>query len=403
MGRRRERRATRAGGRRLCAAALASLGLVAVVSFGSPASAASTGGSNASGGADAAGTVWLCRPGLARNPCTASLTTTVVPASGKKTVVYSKPAANPTIDCFYVYPTVSEQQTPNANLTIDPEETAVAEAQASRFSQVCSVYAPMYPQLTLSAIGGKGLSAQAEATAYGGVLSAWKDYLAHYNRGRGVVLIGHSQGAAMLIALIKSQIDPKPAVRRRLVSALLMGGNVSVPVGRGVGGDFQHVAACETSSSLHCVVAYSSFLDPPPPDSLFGRVGQGVSSLSGQKAQATLQVLCSNPQSLTGARQLSPYFPTAQFPGILGTEAHLPAAPSTPWVTYPGLYRATCMTSGGATWLQVTPVGPPGDPRPVVTQSLGPTWGLHLVDVNIALGNLVSLVRDQAAAFAHAR
>jgi uncharacterized ferredoxin-like protein len=43
----------------------------------------------------------------------------------------------------------------------------------------------------------------------------------------------------------------------------------------------------------------------------------------------------------------------------------------------------------------------PGDHRPVVHQVLGPRWGLHLVDINIALGNLVDLVDDQSKAYAH--
>jgi hypothetical protein len=30
---------------------------------------------------------------------------------------------------------------------------------------------------------------------------------------------------------------------------------------------------------------------------------------------------------------------------------------------------------------------------------LGPTWGLHLADVTIALGNLVDLVRSQARSY----
>ncbi len=68
----------------------------------------------------------------------------------------------------------------------------------------------------------------------------------------------------------------------------------------------------------------------------------------------------------------------------------------TPWVVFPGLYKSACTTRDGATWLQVTTTGRSGDTRPVVTQSLGPTWGLHLVDVNIALGNLVSDLRHQA-------
>ena len=53
-----------------------------------------------------------------------------------------------------MYPTVSTQPTANANLTMDPQETAVAVAQASRFSQVCNVYAPMYRQLTVAGIEG---------------------------------------------------------------------------------------------------------------------------------------------------------------------------------------------------------------------------------------------------------
>ena len=161
--------------------------------------------------ASATPTVWLCRPGLAKNPCTAPLTTTVVRPNGSRSIQTARPARNPPIDCFYVYPTVSQQKAVNANLHIDPQEQAVAHAQASRFSQVCRVYAPMYPQLTLSAIskGPTAIPAQGAVTAYLGVLSAWKDYLAHYNHGRGVVLIGHSQGASLLVPLMQREIDPE--------------------------------------------------------------------------------------------------------------------------------------------------------------------------------------------------
>src|SRR6476660_6533597 len=103
--------------------------------------------------AAAADTVWLCRPGLPSNPCTTPRTATRIAADGTKTV---EPAAKPgprDIDCFYVYPTVSLQPTVNANLDIEPNETGVALAQASRYSQVCKVYAPMYRQLTIAAIG----------------------------------------------------------------------------------------------------------------------------------------------------------------------------------------------------------------------------------------------------------
>jgi hypothetical protein len=71
----------------------------------------------------------------------------------------------------------------------------------------------------------------------------------------------------------------------------------------------------------------------------------------------------------------------------------------TPWVTFPGLYTAQCQQSGGASWLQVTAASAPGDPRPTVSATLGPTWGYHLNDVNLALGDLVTDVGHEEASY----
>jgi hypothetical protein len=349
-------------------------------------------------------TVWLCRPGLPDNPCTADRTATAVNADGDGRTEKSRRAKSRPIDCFYIYPTVSAQPTINANLNIDPIQIDVANAQASRFSKVCRVYAPIYRQLTLSAIGG-GATAEAAAIAYGDVRQAWNDYLTHYNRGRGVVLIGHSQGAGMLNQLVREKIDPKPKARRRLASALLLGGNVLVPRGQDVGGDFANIRACRSANQTHCVVAYSTFNAPPPPDAIFGRVNEGFNRVRGvTPSPEESEILCVNPGAL--ARQAEStahaYYPTHLDLGVLGTA--LPAdalAPiPTPWVSYPGLYRAQCREADGASWLNIEEVGEPGDPRPALVNSLGPGWGLHLVDVNVVLGDLVSLVRRQGAAWA---
>ena len=69
-------------------------------------------------------------------------------------------------------------------------------------------------------------------TAFEGVLAAFHEYMAKYNKGRGFVLIGHSQGSAMLEQLIKERIDPQPGAAQTLVSAILLGGNVLVPEGK---------------------------------------------------------------------------------------------------------------------------------------------------------------------------
>ena len=352
----------------------------------------------------ASDTVWLCRPGLADNPCLGNLDATVVEANGSTHVESAAPAKDPPIDCFYIYPTVSRQTGTNSDLTIDPEERAVAAAQAARFSQVCRVYAPMYPQLTLTDISKSGgITVASALTAYLGVNSAFRDYLANYNSGRGIVFIGHSQGASMLIALLKYEVDPSPATRKLLVSALLLGGNVTVPVGAKVGGDFQNISVCSSGSQTGCVVAYSSFDGTPPKDSFFGRADSGLNPFAalGGTAPGPMQVVCVNPAAPSGGTaELAPYFPTHGLSTLVS--GAIPSAPTgTPFVAIPGEYSAHCVNSGGASWLQVDRTTGSTDLRPTVTPASGPRWGLHTVDVNIALGNLVDLVRSEASSYTH--
>ena len=351
---------------------------------------------SAGAGAASAKTVWLCKPGRAANPCARSLTTTVIEPDGSRTMERARPARKPKIDCFYVYPTVSGQDRINATRTAEAEQKAVAEQQAARFSQVCRLFAPVYRQLTLRAIGGE-IPAAAAARAYGDVRSAWLDYLRNHNRGRGVVLIGHSQGTYILRALVKEVIDRRPKARRRLVSALLLGGNVLVKKRDDSGGDFRHIRACRAPRQTGCVIGYSAFYGTPPADARFGR----ASDRAGMEADpAEHEVLCTNPAALGGGSgTLEPYCDTTPLPGPLGALTDAPAASvSTRWISVPGLYRASCRREGGAAWLRVRPV--PGDPRPLVTERMGPGWGLHLYDVNLALGNLVEVVRGQAKAYA---
>ena len=225
---------------------------------------------------DPSGTEWLCRPDQALNPCLFDQTTQVVGPKGSSTIQRSSPAKSPPIDCFYIYPTVSAEPTVQANLTVQKAETEVAIAQASRFSSACRVYAPVYPQVTVYGLEHPpGNPAPYLATAYAVVQKAWQDYLANDNHGRGVVIIGHSQGSAMAINLLQTQIDPNPAELKLLVSAIIPGGNAVVPVGKTVGGSFQHIPTCTSSSELHCFIAYSSFETTPTSSSLFGIPGAG--------------------------------------------------------------------------------------------------------------------------------
>jgi hypothetical protein len=376
-------------GARAAATLAAATSLLVAACGSSPSSSSASAPSTTAGQsspAGTAGTVWLCYPGQANDPCTSSLQATVVPAHGARTIQDAQASPSSAFDCFYVYPTVSTEASDNADLRVQQAERDAAMAQASRFSQVCRVWAPMYRQRTVASLQkGLGADPRGDAIAYDSVLAAWKDYLAHDNHGRPIIFIGHSQGAAMLIRLLASQIDPDPALRARTVVAILAGGNVTVPIGRMVGATFRHLPLCTAKTQTGCVIAYSSFPVQPPPDSLFGRPGQGVSLQSGQTATTGLQVACVNPAAIGGGTaDLVPYFPTS--PPF-----------TTPWVTYPGLYSATCSSAGGATWLQVNDLTIAG--RPAVGEQLGPAWGYHLVDINLALGNLVDDVAAEEAAY----
>jgi Protein of unknown function (DUF3089) len=341
-------------------------------------------------------TKWLCRPGLANSSCAGGLATTRFSPTGSALgVEHPKRVAHPRIDCFYVYPTVSDQPGLNATRRIDPEIRSIARYQAARYSQQCRVYAPLYRQLTIAALG-RPFAAQKPAArlAYRDVLAAWKDYLAHHNHGRGVVLIGHSQGAGHLAHLLRSRIERRPSERRRLVSAILLGGNVTDH-------SFRHVRACRSSSQTGCVVAWSTFGETPPADTIFGRPSPRFAQVFGGHAGPHDTVLCTNPARLAGAHALDPVYPSQPFApgtliaaGIALTGVPQPAA-ATPWISVPGAYRARCSSAGGAHVLRITPRGGAPLPKP----SPDATWGLHLLDANVALGDLVRVVHRQARAY----
>ena len=188
---------------------------------------------------------WLCKPGRANDPCQTSLRTETV--SKDESLGFSTPKAltrlRNKVDCFYVYPTVSSQPGPNADLTEGPEISGIAEQQAARFAPGCRMFAPIYRQYTIAAIFGSQITQEVSEIAYGSVKAAWNEYLKKYNKGRGIVLIGHSQGTGHLEQLISETFDRKPNLRKRLVSAVLIGGNVIVRKGKRTGGSFNRVPA----------------------------------------------------------------------------------------------------------------------------------------------------------------
>src|SRR6185436_8437981 len=150
-----------------------------------------------------------------------------------------------------------------------------------------------------------------------------------------------------------------------------------------------------------CVITYASFRAnaPPPANSRFAHVA-GQDMIAG----------CTNPAALSGGSgALHAYLSTKGS----GTSA-APAGPwvkdattiDTPFVSVPGMLTAECVSNEKGSYLAVTVHGNPTDPRTddiagdVVTNGQVQTdWGLHLIDANLAMGNLVDIVKHQAKAY----
>jgi pimeloyl-ACP methyl ester carboxylesterase len=278
----------------------------------------------------------------------------------------------------------------NSDLEPNAAETNTVIAQAAPFGQVCRLFVPVYRQLTVSALTtGHFTDAAGVATAYGDVVAAWEYYMEHDNQGRGFVLIGHSQGASVLKRLIAEHIDGEPAVRSRLVSAILAGTAVSVPRGKDVGGDFENIPACRTSTQRGCVVVYSTFNadSPPPALSLFGRVA-GINN----------EALCVNPAAPARGEtgELSFWLAASSFRNFATSGPAAAVRPTSGYGVADGLIDAKCTTSGQFSYLEVK-LNAAGSALGLSLPAFltGEVWGLHILDMSLTMGNLVELVRAE--------
>ena len=343
---------------------------------------------------------WLCRPDRP-GACDVDLSTTVLGRDGRATVERAPLDPKAPVDCFYVYPTVSSDTTTLSDLVPDAAERNVVRLQLARFGTKCRLFAPMYRQLTLAAMGRLHAAGNESpdflGAGYEDVRAAWRYYLAHDNGNRGIVLIGHSQGTSILTELIRREIDGTP-VQSRIVSALLIGGpgGILVPSGRDAGGTFAHMPLCRAATQTGCVVAYSSFRNTAPP---------AANTNFGRSNDSTLVAACTNPAALGGGEAaLNGYFDA-------GGGTALPLGPTEPWtvggrpiatpmVRVVGLLKGQCRSNAFASYLEVSVQRGPGSPASRDIQGdLVEPLGLHLVDMEVAMGNLIDLVGQQTRSY----
>jgi len=145
----------------------------------------------------------------------------------------SLPNVSKEVDIFYVYPTVSSNETGSMSIS-DEGDRALAqgifEAQASVYEPYGNVFAPYYRQMTTKVKIEDGmLATDTEAFKQGAldVQDAFEYYINNLNDGRPFIIAGHSQGTMALIELIKNRFGDDEELRSRLVAAYLIGYTVT--------------------------------------------------------------------------------------------------------------------------------------------------------------------------------
>ncbi len=347
---------------------------------------------------------WLCIPGH-RDACTTpNLDVTDVAADGTLSVRHFNNAEAPVADCFYVYPTLSMDSTGNSDMIANDEERRVVAAQFARFGSVCRTFAPIYRQSTLtwlrSNLTGSPIPVDMELR-YTDMRDAWRHYAITFNNGRPFVLIGHSQGSGLLKRLVQEEIEDTP-IAGQMLSVMLGGHNLAVAKGKKGRGDFKSTPLCTNAMQTGCAIAWASFREaaPPPENSRYGKPPSKDSTIA-----------CTNPADLTGNPvPLHAVFPSRSVSFDLSGAEILWSSkglqPKTNFVALPGLYTGQCKTLNGANVLAVslnpaTPGGRIADPGGDVKfgASVAADWGLHLIDMNLVLDDLVALVDSQSKAW----
>ena len=340
---------------------------------------------------------WLCLPGRS-DTCSKPLPTTALNPNGYGSKGLSPVATKPPVDCFYVYPTVSRDRGMNSDLRPDAAETSAVQSQFARFAGVCRTFAPLYRQLTISAVAAAAIFTDIgppSQIAFRDVAAAWRRYLADHNKGRPFVLIGHSQGSAMLQELSRREIEGKPAARQML-RAIIPGFNVLVPQGRRVGGTFKSTPLCASPAETGCVMTWVSYRENnvPPAGAMFGMA-----------SRPGMTVGCTNPARPGSTRweMLDSYWntrlslPVPGGPIVWSTQG----APPTQFLRTEGLVSARCVNNGPSGYLSVRTNADPRDKR---TDRIGgevgmlgmfiPGWGMHLADIAIAQGDLIRSIEE---------
>ena len=173
-------------------------------------------------------------------------------------------------DVFYIYPTVyASFFSNNASLTDEDYREDVANllltSQASSLNNVGRIFAPYYRQASLWAyLDTEAARKKAFDIAYADVEAAFRYYLKHYNRGRPLFILSHSQGSQIAVRLLRENYA-RMHLERILVAAYIIGERIGTRT-------FTALSPCASATQTNCFVTWSTVARGGSSDLMTGKV-----------------------------------------------------------------------------------------------------------------------------------
>ncbi|MFM7027580.1 MAG: DUF3089 domain-containing protein [Chakrabartia sp.] len=269
----------------------------------------------------AAPDLWIARPDKPGNPALWQ------PAG-------TQPAKAPPVALFFLHPTSyfdkAQWNAPLGDADANDRAVRFVRNQASAFNASAAIWAPRYRQATFGTfLTDRPDGKKAVDLAYADARAAFDAFLATQPADRPIVLAGHSQGALLIMRLMKDRVAGTP-LAKRVVAAYTVGWPISLRADLPALG----LPACSKPDQTSCVLSWQSYGEPADYAGMAGAYDAQPGLTGRARGDA---YLCTNP--LTGGAS-----PRAELKANLGTLVSQPDL-TVPRLG-PGLVGARCDAKG---------------------------------------------------------